>query len=284
MFSVSNTVSVGLTGYARQMGAVHFSLDRRLVEALQGELPLRLLVETGTFEGDAVGAVADLFDEVQTVELSPAYAERAKARFASNRHVVVHHGDSAQMLAGMRHAFAPRSTLYWLDAHWCVAEHTVGEQSQCPLLEELLSIGHLNDESVILIDDARLFLAPPPAPHESSQWPRFQQILDRLVQLSSRHEVMVVNDVIAFFPQRALAAMHRYARECGIDWLFELQRRQLLERETVELQRAADERLAVLRDLADVAEERLAALQATTRVAEERLELIQQLHARANPG
>ena len=52
------------------MGAVFFSLDRRLVDFLQQALPLPVFVETGTFRGDTIAEVADRFDEVHTVELS----------------------------------------------------------------------------------------------------------------------------------------------------------------------------------------------------------------------
>jgi hypothetical protein len=39
------------------------------------------------------------------------------------------------------------------------------------LLDEFRAIGRLNERSVILIDNARLFLCPPPVPHETSQCP-----------------------------------------------------------------------------------------------------------------
>ena len=96
---------------------------------------------------------------------------------------------------------------------------TAGELSQCPLLEELQAIEKLNSNSVVLIDDARLFLAPPLAPHEISQWPSLHQIVTCLLLLSSEHELMVVNDVIAFYPLTARPALESYARSCGIDWL-----------------------------------------------------------------
>ena len=52
------------------MGAVSFSLDRKLVESLKASLPLDVLVETGTFEGNTVAEVRDLFTEIHSVELS----------------------------------------------------------------------------------------------------------------------------------------------------------------------------------------------------------------------
>ncbi|WP_235777209.1 glycosyltransferase family 2 protein [Rhizobium mesoamericanum] len=37
--------------------------------------------------------------------------------------------------------------------------------------------------------------------------------------MSDHHEIMVINDVIAFFPLRAKAAVERYAQDFGVDWL-----------------------------------------------------------------
>jgi hypothetical protein len=72
---------------------------------------------------------------------------------------------------------------------------------------------------VVLIDDARLFLAPPPLPSSADQWPSLSDVIERLRALSQTHEMMVVNDVIAFYPNESRAAMVKYAREHGVDWL-----------------------------------------------------------------
>ncbi len=36
------------------MGAVHFSIDPKLVAVFKRHLPLQVFVETGTFEGEAI--------------------------------------------------------------------------------------------------------------------------------------------------------------------------------------------------------------------------------------
>ncbi len=201
------------------MGAVFFSLDRRFVDLLQRALPLPVFVETGTFHGDTIAEVADRFDEVHSVELSEELFREARDRFADRPTIHIHHGDSAAFLSAIHPQIEGRGVLYWLDAHWCVAEATAGQTSQCPLLDELAALQPIDETTVILIDDARLYLCPPPDPHEVSHWPNWQQILDALRQISSRHEMMVVNDVIAFYPSVARAMMHEYARNHAIDWL-----------------------------------------------------------------
>lgn len=247
------------------MGAVDFSIDTKLVACLQRALPISVFVETGTFEGEAIARVRDLFDEIHSIELSDHYYAQAADRFAGDRHVKLHHGDSRQTLVSLRPMLADRAVLYWLDAHWCVADETAGAQSQCPLLDELEALRRLNAESVLLIDDARLFLATPPAPHESSEWPRFQQVLRKMLLLSPSHEIMVINDVIVLFPELAQEAVTDYARSHGTDWLAELHRR---------------DSYAQQRDVfARVAQERLEALESLTQVEEGRLDAIHQLRA-----
>lgn len=247
------------------MGAVDFSIDMRLVETLRRVLPISVFVETGTFEGEAVARARESFDEVYSIELSDHYHARAAERFAGDAGVRLYHGDSSRVLASLRPTLEDKATLYWLDAHWCVADETAGEQSQCPLLDELTALGRLNTESVVLIDDARLFLATPPYPHEASNWPRLQEVVERLLLLSSDHELMVVNDVIVFFPGAALTAVSDHARSYGIDWLAQLHR-------LAELEHERDQ-------LAGIAIERLEAIESLTRAAEDRATLIEQLKA-----
>lgn len=208
------------------MGAVNFSLSPDLVQALSDALPLEVLVETGTFEGDTVAGLLSRFREIHSVELSPHYFEKAKARFANERHVHLAHGDSTSFLMEVVPVLSGRGVLYYLDAHWCVASNTAGDKSQCPLLDEIRAIDRLGETSVIVIDDARLFLAPPPAPHDISQWPYFDEVVTALRHLSDRHELMVVNDVIAFYPPAARESIHGFARRNGVDWLHARQAQQ----------------------------------------------------------
>lgn len=201
------------------MGAVSFSLDKRLVDALKSVLPLNVLIETGTFKGDTVFVLESYFDKVVSIELSEALWADAAQRFADYSHVRILQGNSEDKLRELRKELQDQEVLYWLDAHWCVGGSTAGELSQCPLLAELQAIGQLNDQSVVLIDDARLFLAPPLVPHEISQWPGFHQVVTQLLSMSPKHELMVVNDVIAFYPSSAKPTMTVYAQTFGSDFL-----------------------------------------------------------------
>ena len=85
-----------------EMGAVCFSIDRNLVELLKDALSLRVFVETGTFEGDTVARIEDLFDTVLSVEITQECYQRARGRFRGVKHVKPARGDSPTFLR--RHA------------------------------------------------------------------------------------------------------------------------------------------------------------------------------------
>lgn len=201
------------------MGAVNFSIDKRLVECIKQELDLKVFVETGTFEGGTIERIANLFESIYSVELAQEYFYQTQRRFADVEHVKLSLGDSAYFLNQRCPKLSLKNVLYWLDAHWCNADDTGGQDSQCPLLSELGAIVQLNTNSVIMIDDARLFLCAPPALHRVKQWPRFQQIIDALNKLSATHELMVINDVILFHPPSITQTLTQYAHDHGVDWL-----------------------------------------------------------------
>lgn len=201
------------------MGAVHFSIDPGLIETLKQVIPLQVFVETGTFEGRSAELVRPFFEKIYTVELSEQYYRKACEKFAGDPGVELFQGDSAHALAALAPKLAHVPVLYWLDAHWCVAEQTAGEKSQCPMLRELEAIGHLNDQSAIIIDDARLFLTTPPEPHEISDWPEFDAIVRALFGMSSGHSLSVLNDTILFVPKAAVSNLRDYSRRHATDLL-----------------------------------------------------------------
>jgi len=258
------------------MGAVDFSLSQPLCRIAAEALPASVFVETGTFRGETVEAVADLFATVYTIELSPELSEQAQARLDRFSHVTVCTGDSPGYLSPIAESHRHEGVLFWLDAHWCSADATAGETSQCPLLGEIGAIEWLNDSSAILIDDARLFLAAPPTPHEISQWPRLQEVVDGLLRLSRDHEISVINDVIAFTPKRIGAVMRGYAQAHGMDLLrmvSDAKSKSELEKAHAEASTYAEQLAAEVETLRAAAEERL-------RVIEEQQARIKQLEAR----
>jgi len=256
------------------VGAVYFSVDTELIRELKRHLPLEVFVETGTFEGDTVAQVRELFETLHTVELSEKYFEISRQRFLHDPAIVVSQGHSPDWLKQLVPRLLDQTVLYWLDAHWCVAEQTAGEISQCPLIEELRAIGGLNPQSVLMIDDANLFLCPPPHPHESSQWPPFDLLVRELRALSPIHEMMVLNDVFLFYPGSVASAVQRYARENSINWLTVLDK----SKDYDQVLRENKEKEAEIHQVVRENKEKEAEIHGLAEVCTARLKLINQQH------
>jgi hypothetical protein len=88
--------------------------------------------------------------------------------------------------------------LFWLDAHWSGGD-TWGKDDVCPLIEELeLIFASPNKNKVILIDDARLFTAPPPSPHRHENWPAMKDIVNIL---PADWDLIIFEDVIYVYKE-----------------------------------------------------------------------------------
>lgn len=151
----------------------------------------RTLVETGTNVGNSAARAAPLFERVVTIEKDAALHAAARSRHADLRNVEWVLGDSREVLPQLD---LSEPTVFWLDGHWSAGD-TAGEGDECPLLDELAMIG---PQHAILIDDARLFIEPPPPPHDPSQWPTLEQVMAALAQ----REVTIREDVVVALPRR----------------------------------------------------------------------------------
>ncbi len=194
----------------------------------------------------------------------------AVERFKNDPKVDVCHDSSVNFLQKLFPILKDESVFYWLDAHWCVADEAAGYASQCSVLDELSAIRQMNAQSVICIDDARLFLCPPPKPHKIEDWPSFDAIVKKLYTLSSTHEIMVVNDVIVCYPSSTRDIVKTYAYEHSIDWLSVLNKSReydlflpRLEADSTARLEALEATDAALRAVEAEAAQRLAALEAT---------------------
>ena len=119
------------------MGAIFFSIDPAAVAILVELLGLEIFVETGTFHGDSIAAVADRFLRIYSIEIDPTLCVQAQSRFADRPEIDIYQGASSEVLARLRAqgALAGGKVLFWLDAHWCESG-AMGVAGQCPLLDE----------------------------------------------------------------------------------------------------------------------------------------------------
>lgn len=128
---------------------------QRVVKQFAARFGTATLVETGTFQGEMVTAVAKYFSQVHTIELGTQLAALASAKFRSDPRVHVYNGDSREILRRILPGIE-EPTLFWLDAHYS-GGITGRAEVDSPVSEELEIILAVQERPVILIDDARVF-------------------------------------------------------------------------------------------------------------------------------
>lgn len=176
------------------MGMVQFGAPKEAISFLRDAMALTTLVEGGTYQGGTAKWAAENFDQVVTIENSPEMHRLASKNLEAIPNVLLLAGDTRQHLPEL---VAQRDNLiYWLDAHWSGGQ-TYGQDDECPLLHELEIIFAHDRNHVILIDDARLFLAPPPSPHRREHWPT---LLEVTRALPDDWDCLCHDDVLAITP------------------------------------------------------------------------------------
>jgi hypothetical protein len=158
----------------------------------------KVFVETGTNHAETAVWASDNFDRVFTIEAFQPLYQAAVETFGSRPNIQFLDGDSRTHIRSLAGSLS-EPAIFWLDAHWC-GEHTFGKTDECPVMGELEALNESEVPHLILIDDARLFLAPPPAPHDADQWPDISTICKSLGAHSSNRYVAVHDDVIIAVP------------------------------------------------------------------------------------
>ncbi len=192
------------------MGVVRCGIPQLLTLSLQNAFRIEEFIETGTFLGTTAAWAAKYFARVTTIEAAPKLHAEAAARHAAIGNIRFMLGDSRQALAEI----VPKLTkpaLFWLDGHWS-AEDTAGEHDQCPLADELAVLAKSPLQHFVLIDDARLFAFPPPAPMNVDQWPTLDAVMDGLRAGGRTPYIVMIEDVIVATPQRAKPIVAAYCR------------------------------------------------------------------------
>lgn len=184
------------------MGLIHPGVPPALVTHLQAAARVSDFVETGTAFGKSAAWASQRFTKVYTIERSEEMYAHAQKAYGQLANVSFLQGDSREHLRSIVSQLA-RPAIFWLDAHWSGGE-TYGEGDECPVLDEVAIIDAAGPDHLLLIDDARFFLAPPPHPHRAEQWPTIVQTVAALVRVVPDRAVVILDDVIVAVP-RALA-------------------------------------------------------------------------------
>lgn len=194
------------------MGNVSFGAPREIIETLRSNFQLRTFVETGTYQAQTAHWASGCFEQVFTIEGSPEFHRAAQERYHDQRNIEFLLGDSGSMLREVITRLGSKPALFWLDAHWMPG--SFGEHHECPLLKEIDAIHQSETEHFILVDDARLFLAPPPLPHRTKDWPDINAVMAALSPSNRPPGYTVIfNDVIISMPAFARESMQPFFQD-----------------------------------------------------------------------
>jgi hypothetical protein len=196
----------------QKVGLINQGVPEEYALLLRDEFGIRCFVETGTFYGRTAKWAAKRFERVVTIELSePLYRHAAEA-LAPYDNVALLLGDTRQHLRELAPTLPP--SIIWLDAHYSGGA-TEGQGDECPLLGEIEALAPAWERSYVLVDDARYFLAPPPPPHDETQWPSLTEVVTALNRGSDRF-VGGFEDILVSLPGHAKRATQQYIQRGGV--------------------------------------------------------------------
>lgn len=147
-----------------------------------------VFIETGTYYGDTVAAVKNLYSSVISIEVDPALHRKACERFSDDGKVHVVLGDCAIKLPEILSKLQ-EPAVFWLDGHFSGGVTGKGEIED-PILVSLNQIAeHSVRGHVIFVDDARTF-------DGREGRPDISEVFNCIKKIDSRYIIRVQNDII----------------------------------------------------------------------------------------
>ena len=169
-------------------------VKQQTLKTISKRYGLKILVETGTYYGDMVEAMKDVFNQLYSIELSAELYKKAKKRFKGEKHIELICGDSGFELMNLMSKI-DQPTLFWLDGHYSAGVTAKGEKDT-PIYEELNHILNSTDKGhVIIIDDARCFGADP-------NYPSIKELCDFIKSKRANLDIVIQDDCIRVIPNQ----------------------------------------------------------------------------------
>lgn len=182
-----------------ETGGLPMHLIKPLIEAHE----IKYFCETGTAGGQSIMEAAKHFEKCWTIELLNGVAD--VENFPEN--VTYLEGDTTKMLPevvdqlkklkGMKER---QWVIFYLDAHYTDVVPNTSDYPECPLLNEIKTVGDYGEDAIVIIDDARLFFGSPPYPNDPTQWPSISEIFWLLQNFFPFHHITITDDYVLAIP------------------------------------------------------------------------------------
>jgi hypothetical protein len=198
------------------MGIVRPGPPEPLVLALRDALGADTFIETGTFRGATAEWASREFATVHSIELAEAIYQETRDRIGGIANLKLYLGNTRTLLPELIAGLQSPAVL-WLDAHWSGGA-TSGESDQCPLLDELAIADTARQPLAVLVDDARFFVSPPPAPLNLDHWPDLVTVIERLSN-GGQNYVAVTEDILVAAPMAHRPVVVEHCRRIATEAL-----------------------------------------------------------------
>lgn len=153
---------------------------------------LSAFVETGTYMGDTLAAIARLRRcQCVSIELSKHHYSEAVKRFADDPNVRLIHGDSATILPEVIRQLQ-KPALFWLDGHYSAGNTAKGDV-ETPIRSEINAILESGvGNHVILIDDMHCFTG-------TNDYPTVEELL-ATIRLYKGYKIEISTNIARITP------------------------------------------------------------------------------------
>ncbi|MGK7389595.1 MAG: hypothetical protein ACNS60_04565 [Candidatus Cyclobacteriaceae bacterium M2_1C_046] len=163
------------------------SLKKHTIVQYAKKYNLDIFVETGTYKGDMIRKVHNLFKEIHSIELNEYLHNKARQKFKAHKNINLHLGDSGEVIQTVLKKI-DKPSLFWLDGHYSGGITSKGDL-ETPISKELQHIFEHNLQNhVILIDDARCF--------GTGDYPTIENLIQEIKKWDSSKNIEVKNDII----------------------------------------------------------------------------------------
>lgn len=194
------------------MGDVYWGVHAPFA-TLAAQAGIKRAFETGTYFGTGSLVLGALFENVVSIERETKFHSLCQKLYG-HTNVEFLHGSSPEILGRVLSENGERS-FFFLDAHWFPTSHLKksSKENQCPVVDEIIEISkytNAKEGSVIVIDDADMFLGSLPHTFSTDDFPSISTLISRLYDDFCAYSVDIIDDVIVAYGFEFEASFKEY--------------------------------------------------------------------------
>jgi len=185
-----------------------WSLTEKFLNDIKAFTNASIFVESGTYIGDTAYHASYCFEQVHSVELSPSLYAQAVNRFADNQKIFLYQGDTVVVFPRILKNIKSK-IVFWLDGHFSGGSTARGE-IDTPIMQELKIIKESGlSDSIILIDDIRLFGI-------ANDYPSVLEVYKYIKTINSLYRIEIIGDILIAYLETELFDVSPIVKACTI--------------------------------------------------------------------